>query len=441
MIHRISSRFISTNFVLSIRNFRDNHIHGCVKNITTTSFLADGCQRHIKELRHVLNSRNSDHISCRQRFYATDAEPLYDKELFEKYLEALEQSVKKEETEFTHERHVNHKVKSLLEMYTEYKDKVKEIQELMSLKSGLSTDEMEMQDLAEQEQAECQQRVTELLEQMVELVLPPVPQYNEITMEIHCAVGGKESMLFAGEIYSMYRNLAHNRGWEFNELDVISEEKDCVRRATISLSGDDIYEAMKYEGGVHRVQRVPRTESGGRIHTSTITVSILPQPEEVNITIDPNDLRVETFRASGAGGQHVNKTDSAVRIIHIPTGVRAESQIEKSQHSNKVHCMKAIQERLYQIEFDKQLEESQRFRKIQVGTASRSEKIRTYNFPQDRVTDHRIHFSTNNIQQFLNGGEPLLNMMAVIQEKSKYEILNEMLQTFQNQQTLSHLQN
>lgn len=424
-----------------MRNFRDGHIHGCVKNITTTSCMFYGCRRHVRDLKHALNSRNSDHVSCRRRFYATDAEPLYDRELFEKYLEALEQSVKKDETEFTHERHANHKMNSLLAMYIEYKDKVKEIAELKSLKSGLSSDEMEMQDLAEQEQAECQQRVAELLEQMIELVLPPIPQYNEIIMEIHCAVGGKESMLFAREIYTMYRNLAYHRGWEFNEVDVISEEKDCIRRATISLSGDDIYEAMKYEGGVHRVQRVPKTESGGRIHTSTITVSILPQPEEVNITIDPNDLRVETFRASGAGGQHVNKTDSAVRIIHIPTGVRAESQIEKSQHSNKVHCMKAIQERLYQIEFDKQLEESQRFRKIQVGTASRSEKIRTYNFPQDRVTDHRIHYSTNNIQQFLNGGEPLLNMMAVIQEKSKYEILNEILQTFQNKQTLIHLQN
>ncbi|KAM5163097.1 peptide chain release factor 1-like, mitochondrial isoform 2-T2 [Mantella aurantiaca] len=234
-------------------------------------------------------------------------------------------------------------------------------------------------------------------------------------------------MLFTAEIFDMYQHYANYKNWSFDILEYFHSDLGGVRHASASVGGLDAYKHLKYEGGVHRVQRVPKTEKQGRIHTSTMTVAVLPQPSEINLTIHPKDLRIETKRASGAGGQHVNTTDSAVRIVHIPTGTVAECQQERSQIKNKETAMKVLRAKLYNMKLDEESNKRQSARKIQVGSKGRSEKIRTYNFPQDRVTDHRISKSMHNIEGFFFGDELLDDMIQALGDFADYESLVEMI--------------
>ncbi len=246
----------------------------------------------------------------------------------------------------------------------------------------------------------------EVLEQELKFMLLPKDSADDGSayLEIRAGAGGDEAGIFAGDLFRMYTRLSEREGWNLEIMDIKPSEQGGLKEVVAKLNGKSVFKVLKFESGVHRVQRVPETESQGRIHTSTCTVAVLPEVEEVrDISIDKNDLRVDTFRASGAGGQHVNKTDSAVRLTHIPSGLVVECQDGRSQHKNKEKAMSLLAAKLKQQEIDDQQESIASERKILVGTGDRSEKIRTYNFPQGRMTDHRIKLTQHNLDQIMDG--------------------------------------
>ncbi|XP_027959168.1 peptide chain release factor 1-like, mitochondrial isoform X2 [Eumetopias jubatus] len=250
---------------------------------------------------------------------------------------------------------------------------------------------------------------------------------NDLILEVTAGVGGQEAMLFTSEMFDMYQQYAAFKRWHFETLEYFPSEIGGLRHASASIGGLEAYKHMKFEGGVHRVQRVPKTEKQGRIHTSTMTVAILPQPTEINLVINPKDLRIDTKRASGAGGQHVNTTDSAVRIVHLPTGVVSECQQERSQLKNREMAMKKLRAKLYSIHLEEETSKRYSARKIQVGTKGRSEKIRTYNFPQNRVTDHRINKSLHDLESFMQGEFLLDELVQSLKDYADYESLVEII--------------
>uniref|UniRef100_A0A8D0HB25 Peptide chain release factor 1-like, mitochondrial n=1 Tax=Sphenodon punctatus TaxID=8508 RepID=A0A8D0HB25_SPHPU len=269
---------------------------------------------------------------------------------------------------------------------------------------------------------------TILVLQIALLLIPSEDvDHNDIIMEVTAGVGGQEAMLFTEEMFDMYQQYAAYKNWRFDVLEYAPCDIGGLRHASAVVVGLKAYRHMKFEGGVHRVQRVPKTEKQGRIHTSTMTVAILPQPTEINLKINPKDLWIETKRASGAGGQHVNKTESAVRIVHIPTGVVSECQQDRSQIRNRATAMQVLRAKLYSIMLEEETSKRCIARKVQIGTKGRSEKIRTYNFPQNRVTDHRISRSVHHIERFLLGEELLDEMIQSLKEYADYESLMEII--------------
>nr|XP_023402402.1 peptide chain release factor 1-like, mitochondrial isoform X2 [Loxodonta africana] len=250
---------------------------------------------------------------------------------------------------------------------------------------------------------------------------------NDLILEVTAGVGGQEAMLFTLEMFEMYQQYAAFKRWHFEPLEYLPSEIGGLRRASASIGGTEAYKHMKFEGGVHRVQRVPKTERQGRIHTSTMTVAILPQPTEISLVINPKDLRIDTKRATGAGGQHVNTTDSAVRIVHLPTGVVSECQQERSQLKNREMAMKKLRAKLYSMHLEAAASKRYNARKIQIGTKGRSEKIRTYNFPQNRVTDHRINKSLHDLEAFMQGEYLLDELVQSLKEYADYESLVEVI--------------
>lgn len=255
------------------------------------------------------------------------------------------------------------------------------------------------------EEAERLDEIIPELEQALKLTLIPQDEADSrnVILEIRAGTGGDEAALFAADLFAMYRGYAGRRGWKINVVEASENDIGGYKEIIAEISGRDVYARMKFESGVHRVQRVPKTEAGGRIHTSAATVAVLPEAEEVDIQIDTKDLRIDTFRSQGAGGQHVNTTDSAVRIVHIPSGLVVEMQEERSQHKNRDKAMKVLRTRLFDLKRQQLHDERAQDRKSQVGSGDRSERIRTYNFPQSRVTDHRINLTLYKLDEILIG--------------------------------------
>ncbi|XP_062256720.1 peptide chain release factor 1-like, mitochondrial [Platichthys flesus] len=313
----------------------------------------------------------------------------------------------------------------LVQSIRELDTKHKEITETEAL---LRDEDPELQELAALERDGCLHDIQDLRQKILDLLIPEEEaDLSDLILEVTAGVGGQEAMLFTNEVFDMYHGFAHHHGWSFDVLEHMTSEIGGLRHASASISGPESYKRLKFEGGVHRVQRIPKTEKQGRMHTSTMTVAVLPQPTEISFTINPKDLRIDTMRASGAGGQSVNTTDSAVRIVHLPTGVVAECQQERSQLKNKEKAMKALRAKLYSRKLEEVTSKRYNQRKVQIGTKGRSEKIRTYNFAQDRITDHRIGMTVHDVKSFLLGEELLEEMNSSLQEFSNQETLMELL--------------
>lgn len=294
-------------------------------------------------------------------------------------------------------------ISPIVEKYRAYKalqDAIKENEELLS-----SPDmDRELKELAEEEIRESKREIESIDNELKILLLPKDPNDDKsVIVEIRGGAGGEEAALFAGDLFRMYTMYAESNRWKTEILNANPTDIGGYKEISFSIDGAGAYSKLKFESGVHRVQRIPSTESGGRIHTSTVTVAVLPEVEDVEVNIDPNDLRIDVFRAGGPGGQCVNTTDSAVRITHLPTGLVVSCQDEKSQHKNKDKAMKILRSRLYDLMQSQQHEQIAQERKSQVGTGDRSERIRTYNFPQGRVTDHRIGLTLHKLDSVLNG--------------------------------------
>lgn len=316
-------------------------------------------------------------------------------------------------------------LKPIVEKYEEILNAeatIKENQELMN-----ETDDSEMLDMLKEEISESKKNLEYYNEDMRVLLIPKDPNdTKDVIVEIRPGAGGDEAGLFAGDLYRMYNMYADKVGFKTEEIDVTPQGVGGIKEATFVVKGEGAYSKLKYESGVHRVQRVPETESGGRIHTSTATVAVLPEVDDVDIIIDPNDVRVDVYRSSGNGGQSVNTTDSAVRLTHIPTSLVVTCQDEKSQIKNKDKAMRVLRARLYELEEEKRNKEIADNRKSQVGTGDRSERIRTYNFPQGRITDHRINKTIYQLEDFLNGNiDEMINSLIAEDQTRKLEQIGE----------------
>ncbi|WP_091204601.1 peptide chain release factor 1 [Oribacterium sp. WCC10] len=312
----------------------------------------------------------------------------------------------------------------LITTYRKYKDALQAEKDSLEI---LGTEkDPDLVEMAKEELSQAKADQPALIKELQILLLPKDENDDKnIIMEIRGGAGGDEAALFAYELYRMYINYAERRGYRTELVSANETGIGGMKEAVFIVTGKGAYSRLKYEAGVHRVQRVPVTESGGRIHTSTATVSVMPEAEDVDVEINPADVKMEVFRSSGAGGQHINKTSSAVRLIHVPTGMVAECQEERSQVQNREKAMRLLRARLYEIEYNKKQSEAAEAKRSQVGTGDRSEKIRTYNFPQGRVTDHRIGLTLYSIEKVLNGDlDELLDPIIAADQAAKLEELN-----------------
>lgn len=290
-------------------------------------------------------------------------------------------------------------LEEVVSTYREFKSTVENIEE-----NRLLLNDKDISELAREELDILEDKKQELEKKLKILLLPKDPNDKKnVILEIRAGAGGEEAALFASNLLRMYTRYCDDKKWKIEPLSLNETGIGGIKEVISSIEGKNVFSKLKYESGVHRVQRIPTTETGGRIHTSTATVAVLPEPDDFDIEIDEKNLKIDTYRSSGPGGQHVNKTDSAIRITHIPTGIVVQCQDDRSQHKNRAHAMRMLKTKLYEIEEQKRMNEISSSRKSQVGSGDRSEKIRTYNFPQGRITDHRISLTLHKIDSILDG--------------------------------------
>ncbi len=314
----------------------------------------------------------------------------------------------------------------VVEKYREYCKILSDKTDAEELLADKMTDS-EMKELAEAELEDAKAKLEEISEELKIMLLPKDPNDDKnVIIEIRGGAGGEEAALFANSLYRMYSMYAESKRWKTEVLNINGTELGGIKEISFNVIGEGAYSRLKYESGVHRVQRVPETESQGRVHTSTVTVAVLVEADEVELEINPTDLKIDVFRASGAGGQHINKTESAVRITHLPTGVVVECQDERSQYKNKDRAMKILRSRLYEAMLEEQNEKIASERRSQVGTGNRSERIRTYNFPESRLTDHRIGLTIYRLESILNGNlDEVIDALATADAAAKLSARDE----------------
>ena len=340
--------------------------------------------------------------------YQTITNDLMDEKVFSN--PALLTKLSKEQASLTQAVEAWHKLKALDERIEQANEMMKE-------------SDVELKEIAKMELEECLPAQEELLEHIQHLLIPKDPDDDhDVIMEIRGGAGGDEGNIFAGDLYRMYTRYAESKGWKVQVMETSISEAGGFSQVIFSIKGNEVYRDLKWESGVHRVQRVPKTESQGRVHTSTATVLCQPEAEEADIEIDPTDLTIETHRASGAGGQHINKTDSAVRIVHVPTGITVNCQEGRSQIENRETAMRLIRARVYEEIKRQRDEEAGAARRAKIGTGDRSEKIRTYNYPQNRVTDHRIGLTITQLDRIMEGKlDGIIAGLQAEEEKKKLE--------------------
>ena len=349
---------------------------------------------------------------------------------FENTLKRSEELEKHLNEELTSDQYVKFskeysEIQPLVTEISEWKKISKEISDLEILLEDKNS-EKEMKELAEEEFEKLMNHLSKVEENIKLLLLPKdKADSKDVILEIRAGTGGDEAAIFAGDLFRMYQRFADLNKWKTQIMTLSDGDVGGYKEIIFSISGENVFSKLKFESGVHRVQRVPATESSGRVHTSAATVAVLPEPEDVEIAVEDKDIRIDVFRASGPGGQSVNTTDSAVRITHLPSGIVVSQQDEKSQHKNKAKAMKILRARLYESEREKQREERAADRRFQVGSGDRSERIRTYNYPQGRVTDHRINLTLHKLESVLEGQELVGLVEALISEDNSRQLLKE----------------